>query len=258
MVYSGIYPVDNARYQDFKEALEKIELSDSSLVFEPETSQALGFGFRVGFLGLLHMEVIQERLEREYNLNLIATAPSVIYRVSLTNGEVIEIDNPAMLPEAQKVAKIEEPYVNIKINTPQEYIGDLMNLVQEKLGIYRDLVYVDNTRMELIYDMPLAEIIFDFFNKLKSISKGYASFEYDLIGYQESKLVKMDVLLNGEIVDALSMIVNTKFAYQRGKALTEKLKEIIPRQNFEIPVQAAIGNKVIARETIKAYRKDVT
>jgi len=258
MVYSGMYPIDNARYQDFKEALEKIELSDSALVYEPETSQALGFGFRVGFLGLLHMEVVQERLEREYNLNLIATAPSVIYRISLTNGDILEIDNPSLLPEPQKIAKIEEPYVNIKITTPQEYIGDLMNLVQDKLGIYKDLIYVDDTRMEIIYDMPLAEIIFDFFNRLKSISKGYGSFEYELIGYQESKLVKMDVLLNGEIVDALSMIVNTKFAYERGRALTKKLKEIIPRQNFEIPIQAAIGNKIIARETIKAYRKDVT
>jgi len=258
MVYSGMYPIDNARYQDFKEALEKIELSDSALIYEPETSQALGFGFRVGFLGLLHMEVVQERLEREYNLNLIATAPSVIYRISLTNGDILEIDNPSLLPEPQKISKIEEPYVNIKITTPQEYIGDLMNLVQDKLGIYKDLIYVDDTRMEIIYDMPLAEIIFDFFNRLKSISKGYASFEYELIGYHESKLVKMDVLLNGEIVDALSMIVNTKFAYERGRALTKKLKEIIPRQNFEIPIQAAIGNKVIARETIKAYRKDVT
>jgi len=258
MVYSGFYPVDNARYQDFKEALEKIELSDSALVYEPETSQALGFGFRVGFLGLLHMEVIQERLEREYKLDLIATAPSVNYQVHLTNGEVIAVDNPAAMPDPQKIVKILEPYVNIKITTPQAYIGDLMNLVQEKLGIYRDLIYVDETRMELVYDMPLAEIIFDFFNRLKSISKGYASFEYELIGYQESKLVKMDVLLNGEPVDALSMIVNSKFAYERGRVLTQKLKEIIPRQNFEIPVQATIGSKVIARETIKAYRKDVT
>ncbi|ATG97585.1 translation elongation factor 4 [Mesoplasma lactucae] len=258
MVYSGIYPVDNARYEDFKEALEKIELSDSALVYEPESSQALGFGFRVGFLGLLHMEVIQERLEREYNLNLIATTPSVIYRVTLTNGDVIEIDNPSLLPDPQKIKMIEEPYVNIKVTTPGEYVGDLMNLMQSKLGVYRDLVYVDDTRMELVYDMPLAEIIFDFFNKLKSISHGYASFEYEPIGYQESKLVKMDILLNGEMVDALSMIVNNQFAYERGRELTKKLKEIIPRQNFEIPVQASIGNKVIARETIKAYRKDVT
>jgi len=258
MVYSGIYPIDNAKYTDFKEALEKIELSDSSLIYEPETSQALGFGFRVGFLGLLHMEVVQERLEREYNLNLIATTPSVNYQITLTNNEVIEIDNPSLFPDVQKIKVIEEPYVNLKISTPQEYVGDLMNLVQGKLGIYKDLIYVDETRMELVYDMPLAEIIFDFFNKLKSISKGYASFEYELIGYQPSKLVKMDVLLNGEVVDALSMIVNSKFAYERGRELTKKLKEIIPRQNFEIPVQAAIGNKVIARETIKAYRKDVT
>ncbi|ATZ17572.1 GTP-binding protein LepA [Williamsoniiplasma luminosum] len=257
MVYCGIYPLDTNKYQDFKEALEKIELSDSSLVYEPETSQALGFGFRCGFLGLLHMEVIQERLEREYNLALIATAPSVIYKIHLTNGEMIEIDNPAKMPDPQKITKIEEPFVNVKIMTPKDYIGDLMNLCQNKLGIYKDLEYVDDNRMILIYDMPLAEIIFDFFNKLKSISKGYASFEYELIGYKESKLVKMDILLNGDMVDAFSMIVNSKFAYQRGAALTKKLKELIPRQNFEVPIQAAIGNKVLARETIKAYRKDV-
>ncbi|QVK03043.1 translation elongation factor 4 [Mycoplasma mycoides] len=258
MVYCGIYPIDTNKYQDFKEALEKIELSDSSLVYEPETSQALGFGFRCGFLGLLHMEVIQERLEREYNLELIATAPSVVYKVHLTNKQVIELDNPALLPEAQKIAKIEEPFVEIKIATPSEYIGDLMNLCQNKLGIYKNMEVIDNNRRILVYQMPLAEIIFDFFNKLKSISKGYASFEYELIGYKESKLVRMDIKLNGEMVDAFSMIVNQKFAYQRGSALTLKLKELIPRQNFEVPVQATIGNKVISRETIKAYRKDVT
>ncbi|AUF83761.1 elongation factor 4 [Mesoplasma syrphidae] len=257
MVYCGIYPVDTNKYQDFKEALEKIELSDSSLVYEPETSQALGFGFRCGFLGLLHMEVIQERLEREYNLNLIATAPSVIYKVFLTNGEDIVIDNPAKLPDPQKILRIEEPFVNVKITTPEEYIGDLMNLCQTKMGVYKDLEYIDNQRRVLVYDMPLAEIIFDFFNKLKSISRGYASFEYELIGYKESKLVKMDILLNGDMVDAFSMIVNTKFAYNRGSQLTKKLKELIPRQNFEVPIQAAIGNKIVARETIKAYRKDV-
>ncbi|ATZ18946.1 GTP-binding protein LepA [Williamsoniiplasma somnilux] len=257
MVYCGIYPMDTNKYQDFKEALEKIELSDSSLVYEPETSQALGFGFRCGFLGLLHMEVIQERLEREYNLALIATAPSVIYKVYLTDKTMIEIDNPAMMPDPQKVDHIEEPFVNVKIMTPKEYVGDLMNLCQQKLGVYKDLEYVDDQRMILIYDMPLAEIIFDFFNKLKSISKGYASFEYELIGYRESNLVKMDILLNGDMVDAFSMIVNKQFAYHRGAALTKKLKELIPRQNFEVPIQAAIGNKILARETIKAYRKDV-
>ncbi|AVN60481.1 elongation factor 4 [Mesoplasma entomophilum] len=258
MVYCGIYPIDTNQYQDFKDALEKMELSDSSLVYEPETSQALGFGFRVGFLGLLHMEVVQERLEREYNLNLIATAPSVIYKIHLTDGSMIEIDNPAKLPDPQKIKFMEEPFVNVKIMTPKESVGDLMSLCQNKLGTYKDLQVVDDNRMMLVYDMPLAEIIFDFFNKLKSISKGYASFEYEMIGYQESQLVKMDILLNGDMVDAFSMIVNKHFAYQRGAALTKKLKELIPRQNFEVPVQATIGNKVLARETIKAYRKDVT
>ncbi|ATZ18178.1 translation elongation factor 4 [Mesoplasma melaleucae] len=258
MVYCGIYPVDTNQYQDFKDALEKMELSDSSLVYESETSQALGFGFRVGFLGLLHMEVVQERLEREYNLNLIATAPSVIYRVHLTDQTMIEIDNPAKLPDPQKIKFIEEPFVNVKIMTPKDSVGNLMSLCQNKLGTYKDLQVVDDNRMMLVYDMPLAEIIFDFFNKLKSISKGYASFEYDMIGYQESQLVKMDILLNGDMVDAFSMIVNKHFAYQRGAALTKKLKELIPRQNFEVPVQATIRNKVLARETIKAYRKDVT
>lgn len=257
MVYCGIYPVDTNKYQDFKDALEKIELSDSSLIYEPETSQALGFGFRCGFLGLLHMEVIQERLEREYNLALIATAPSVIYRVHLTNDTMIEIDNPALLPDPQKVVSIEEPFVCVKIMTPVESVGDLMNLCQNKLGVYRDLEVVDEQRRILVYDMPLAEIIFDFFNKLKSISRGYASFEYELIGYRASKLVKMDILLNGDMVDAFSMIVNSQFAYARGAALTKKLKQLIPRQNFEVPIQAAIGNKILARETIKAYRKDV-
>lgn len=257
MVYSGFYPLDTTKYPDFKEALEKIELSDAALIYEPETSQALGFGFRVGFLGLLHMEVIQERLEREYKLELIATAPSVIYRITLTNGEVVEIDNPAKMPNPQNIAKIEEPFVLVRIMTPQEYVGDLMQLCQNKLGVYRDLEVIDDQRRVLVYEMPLAEIIFDFFNKLKSISKGYASFEYDLIGYRASNLVKLDVLLNGDLVDAFSMIVNKQFAYQRGQVLTKKLKSLLPRQNFEVPIQAAIGNKVIARETIKAYRKDV-
>lgn len=257
MVYSGFYPIDTNKYQDFKEALEKIELSDSSLVYEPESSQALGFGFRCGFLGLLHMEVIQERLEREYQLALIATAPSVVYHVYLTNKEMLAIDNPAKMPPPQNIDRIEEPFVNVRIMTPKDFVGDLMNLCQNKLGNYQNLEVVDDQRMVLIYEMPLSEIIFDFFNKLKSISKGYASFEYDFIGYQTSDLVKMDILLNGEMVDAFSMIVNKKFAYQRGASLTKKLKELIPRQNFEVPIQAAIGKKILARETIKAYRKDV-
>ncbi|AHI53550.1 GTP-binding protein LepA [Spiroplasma sabaudiense Ar-1343] len=256
-VYCGIYTVDNARYKDLKDALEKVNLSDAALVYEPESSQSLGFGFRCGFLGLLHMDVIQERLEREYDLTLIATAPSVIYKVFLTNKEMIEIDNPANLPDVQKIDHIEEPFVNVKIMTPEKFLGDLMELCQNKRGIYKNLEYIDDTRRTLTYDMPLNEIIFDFFNKLKSISKGYASFDYDLIGYQTSKLVKMDILLNGEVVDALSLIVHKDFAYARGKVLTEKLKEIIPRQNFEVPIQAAIGSKVISRETIKAMRKNV-
>lgn len=258
MVYSGFYPMDNNKYQDFKDALEKIELSDAALVYEPENSQALGHGFRIGFLGLLHLEVIQERLEREYNLELIATAPSVVYHVHLTNGTMVSIDNPAQLPPRQNIKKIEEPYVLVKIMTPKEYIGDLMNLAQNRLGVYQNLEVVDDKRQVLVYQLPLAEIIFDFFNKVKSISRGYASFEYDLIGYRESDLVKLDILLNGKAVDAFSMIVNHKFAYPRGAQLAHKLKELVPRQNFEIPIQAAIGGKIIARETIKAYRKDVT
>ncbi|AXK50843.1 translation elongation factor 4 [Spiroplasma alleghenense] len=256
-VYCGIYTVDNARYKDLKDALEKVNLSDAALVYEPESSQSLGFGFRCGFLGLLHMDVIQERLEREYDLTLIATAPSVIYHVYLTNGTKIEIDNPANLPDVQKISHIDEPFVNVKIMTPDRFLGDLMELCQNKRGVYKNLEYIDETRRTLTYDMPLNEIIFDFFNKLKSISKGYASFDYELIGYQTSKLVKMDILLNGEIVDALSLIVHKDFAYARGKVLTEKLKEIIPRQNFEVPIQAAIGSKIISRETIKAMRKNV-
>lgn len=258
MVYSGFYPLDNDKYQDFKDALEKIELSDSALVYEPESSQALGHGFRIGFLGLLHLEVIQERLQREHNLDLIATAPSVIYHVHLTNGELIKIDNPAQLPPRQNISKIEEPFVLVKIMTPEKYIGDLMSLSQSRLGIYRDMEVIDDKRRLLIYELPLAEVIFDFFNKVKSISRGYASFEYDVIGYRESDLVKLDILLNSKPIDAFSMIVNKQFAYPRGAQLTKKLKELLPRQNFEIPVQAAIGGKIIARETIKAYRKDVT
>ncbi len=257
MVYCGIYPIDTAKYKDLKDALEKISLSDASLVYEAESSQSLGFGFRCGFLGLLHMDVIQERLEREYDLTLIATAPSVVYKITQTDGNIIEIDNPAHLPDPQKISTIEEPYVKVSIMTPDQYLGDLMGLCQDKRGIYVDIDYIDDNRRTLFYEMPLNEIVFDFFNKLKSISKGYASFDYELIGYKVSKLVKMDILLNSEVVDALSTIVHKDFAYHRGKVLTEKLKEIIPRQNFEVPVQAAIGSKIIARETIKAMRKNV-
>ncbi len=257
MVYCGIYPIDTAKYKDLKDALEKISLSDASLVYEAESSQSLGFGFRCGFLGLLHMDVIQERLEREYDLTLIATAPSVVYKITQTDGNIIEIDNPAHLPDTQKISTIEEPYVKVSIMTPDQYLGDLMGLCQDKRGIYVDIDYIDDNRRTLFYEMPLNEIVFDFFNKLKSISKGYASFDYELIGYKVSKLVKMDILLNSEVVDALSTIVHKDFAYHRGKVLTEKLKEIIPRQNFEVPVQAAIGSKIIARETIKAMRKNV-
>ncbi|AGM25263.1 translation elongation factor 4 [Spiroplasma chrysopicola] len=257
MVYCGIYPIDSARYKDLKEALEKIQLSDASLVYEPETSQALGFGFRCGFLGLLHMDVIQERLEREYNLELIATAPSVIYNVYLTNQEMIKIDNPSELPEVQRIARIEEPYVKTTIMTPDNFIGALMELCQNKRGTYVNLEYIDDTRRILTYEMPLNEIVFDFFDRLKSISKGYASFDYEFLGYRPNKLVKMDILLNGDIIDALSTIVHRDFAFHRGKALCSKLKEIIPRQNFEVPIQAAINQKIIAREDIKAMRKNV-
>ncbi|GAA6238520.1 MAG: translation elongation factor 4 [Spiroplasma phoeniceum] len=257
MVFCGLYPIDSAKYKDLKEALEKIQLSDASLVYEPETSQALGFGFRCGFLGLLHMDVIQERLEREYNLELIATAPSVIYNVYLTNKEMISIDNPSELPAVQKIDRIEEPFVKATIMTPEQYIGSLMELCQNKRGTYANLEYIDDTRRILTYEMPLNEIVFDFFDRLKSISKGYASLDYDFIGYRPNKLVKMDILLNNEIIDALSIIVHRDFAYGRGKALCAKLKEIISRQNFEVPIQAAINHKVIAREDIKAMRKNV-
>ena len=257
MVYCGLYPVDNAKYNELREALEKMQLSDASLVFEAENSQALGFGFRCGFLGLLHMDVIQERLEREFNLNLIATAPSVIYHVYLTDGTMIELDNPAKMPDPQKIDHIEEPYVKTEIMTPNEYVGPLMELCQNKRGIYKSLDYIDDTRMSLVYEIPLSEIIFDFFDKLKSISKGYASFDYQFSSYMTSKLVKMDILLNGESIDALALIVHRDAAYSRGQAITVKLKELIPRQQFEVPVQAAIFGKVIARTNIKAMRKDV-
>lgn len=257
MVYCGLYPVDNARYSDLRDALEKISLSDSSLQFEPETSQALGFGFRCGFLGLLHMDVIQERLEREFNLELIATAPSVVYHAFLTDRTMQEVDNPAKLPSMQVLDHIEEPYVRASIMTPSDYIGSIMELCQNKRGEYIDIEYIDDTRVNVIYEIPLAEIVYDFFDKLKSCTKGYASFDYELCGYKESKLQKMDILLNGEAVDALSSIVHKDFAYNRGRIICEKLKEIIPKQLFEVPVQAAVGGKIIARTTIKAMRKNV-
>ena len=257
MVYCGLYPIDNVKYKDLREALEKIALSDSSLVYEPETSQALGFGFRCGFLGLLHMEIIQERLEREYNLDLITTAPSVIYKVNLTNGETVFIDNPTNYPDVANIASAEEPIVNAHIYTPSEYVGNIMELCQDRRGVYKDMKYIDETRVDLHYQLPLNEIVYDFFDALKSRTKGYASFDYEMMGYAKSKLVKLDILLNGEVVDALSFIVHEDKAYSRGRRLTEKLKENIPRQLFEIPVQAAIGGKIIARETIKAMRKDV-
>lgn len=257
MVYCGLYPVDSDDYPDLKEALEKLSLNDASLQFVPETSQALGFGFRCGFLGLLHMDVIQERLEREYNLDLILTAPSVIYHVYLTDGTLLKIDNPSKLPEASKINRIEEPYVIANIMTPKEYVGPIMELCQERRGIYKDLQYFDDTRMVLVYELPLAEIVYNFFDKLKSYTKGYASFDYELSDYHPSDLIKMDVLLNGQIVDALSSIVFRQHAYHRGVNTIRKIKTVIPRQQFEIPIQAAIGGKVIARVDVKAVRKDV-
>ncbi len=257
MVYCGLYPTDSNKYNDLRDALEKLSLNDSALNFEAETSQALGFGFRCGFLGLLHMDVIQERLEREYNLNLIATAPSVIYHAYLTDGSMIKVDNPAMLPPSQKIDKIEEPYVKASIMVPTEYVGPIMELCQAKRGIFQEMIYLDDTRNQLIYEIPLGEVVYDFFDKLKSSSKGYASLDYELIGYRPGNLVKMDILLNGETVDALSIIVFRDFAYRSGNAMTSKLKELIPRQQFEIPVQAAINGKIIARTNIKSLRKNV-
>ena len=257
MVYCGLYPVDNARYDDLKEALSKLKLNDAALQFEPETSQALGFGFRCGFLGLLHMDVVEERLEREYNLNLIATSPSVIYHVYKTDGTMEQIDNPAALPPAQNIDRIEEPFVRAEILVPKDYVGAMMDLCQKKRGEYVDMQVLDDVRMSLVYELPLSEIIFDFFDKMKSSTKGYASFDYSLSGYRATNLVKMDILLNGQVVDALSTIVYRDFAYNRGNAMTIKLKKIIPKQQFEIPVQAAIGGKIIARTNIKALRKNV-
>ena len=257
MVYCGLYPSDAAKYQDLHDALDKLQLNDASLQYEPETSQALGFGFRCGFLGLLHMDVIQERLEREYNLDLIATAPSVIYHVYLSDGTMLEIDNPAKMPDASRIKRIEEPYVRASIMVPDEYIGAVMELCQNKRGIYKDMQILDTGRNSIIYEMPLSQIIFDFFDRLKSCSKGYASLDYELIGYKEDGLLRMDILLNGEPVDALSIIVHRSDAYHRGSAITSRLKELLPRQQFEIPVQAAVGGKVIARTNIKALRKNV-
>ncbi|MCQ2426059.1 MAG: translation elongation factor 4 [Lachnospiraceae bacterium] len=257
MVFSGIYPADGARYGDLRDALEKLQLNDAALSYEPETSAALGFGFRCGFLGLLHMEIIEERLEREFNLDLITTAPSVIYRVTKRSGEVVYIDNPSNYPSPDEIEMAEEPFIKANIITPVEYVGSIMELCQDRRGVFSDMKYLDPTRTELHYELPLNEIVYDFFDALKSRSKGYASLDYELSGYQQSKLVKLDFLLNGEMVDALSFIVFEERAYARGRRIAEKLKDNIPRQLFEIPIQAAIGGKVIARETVKAMRKDV-
>jgi len=257
MVFCGIYPADGSKYGDLRDSLEKLQLNDASLMFEPETSKALGFGFRCGFLGLLHMEIIQERLEREYNLDLVTTAPSVVYRIRKTNGEVIELDNPTNMPDPSQIESMEEPIVEASIMTPTEYVGNIMELCQERRGVYLGMEYIESTRVILKYEMPLNEIIYDFFDALKSRSKGYASLDYELKGYKESNLVKLDIRLNNEVVDALSFIVHADKAYARGRRMAEKLKENIPRQMFEIPIQACIGNKIIARETVKAYRKDV-
>ena len=258
VVYTGFYPVDGKDYELLRDSLDKISLSDSSLVHDQETSKALGHGFRVGFLGLLHMEVIQERLEREFNVPLIATSPSVEFKVYKTNGDQMVIANPALFPDPTYIKKIEEPFIKATINVPEKYVGSVMELCQSKRGKYLDLQYLDQTRRSIVYELPLVEIIFDFFDRLKSITQGYATFDYELIGYQETKLVKVDILLNGEKVDAFSFIAHKDMAYQRSKILAEKLKDAIPRHNFEIPVQAAISGKIIARSTIKAYRKDVT
>ena len=257
MVYCGLYPVDNEAYPDLKDALERLSLNDASLEYEAETSQALGFGFRCGFLGMLHMEIIQERLEREYNLELITTAPSVIYEVHQTDGTVFNMDNPAQLPPIQKIEEIKEPYVEVSIMVPKEYVGGVMELAQEKRGEFKDMQYMGTDRVKILYEIPLAEIVYDFFDLLKTRTKGYASLDYEWIGNRTSKLVKLDVLVNGEPVDALSCIVHKDKAYHRGRALASKLKDLLPRQMFEVPIQAAIGNKVIARETVKAMRKNV-
>ncbi len=257
MVYCGLYPIDTSRYNDLREALEKLQLNDAALQFEPETSQALGFGFRCGFLGLLHMDVVQERLEREFNLELITTAPSVIYHVNKTDGTTVTVDNPADFPEPVTIQDVEEPFVKAQIMVPNDFVGAVMELSQRKRGEFITMDYLDDYRVNVVYNIPLSEIVFDFFDKLKSSTKGYASLDYEMSGYQKSKLVKMDILLNGEKVDALSFIVHRDFAYERGKAIVEKLKKLIPRQQFEVPIQAAIGQKIVARSDIKALRKNV-
>ncbi len=257
MVFCGLFPVESSKFPELREALEKLKLNDASLEFEPETSQALGFGFRCGFLGLLHMEIIEERIEREFNIELIATSPSVIYEVELTDHNIIMVDSPAKMPERQKIASVKEPYIRTNIFVPSDYIGSIMELCQNKRGNYVSMEYIDSTRVNIHYEIPLSEIVYDFFDKLKSYTKGYASFDYEVIGYKESNLVKMDILLNGEIVDALSLIVHKDFAYNRGKAIVENLRKLIPRQQFEIPIQAVIGTKAIARADIKAVRKNV-
>ena len=257
MVFCGIYPIEANKYDELKEALEKLQLNDASLTFEPETSQALGHGFRCGFLGLLHMDVIEERIEREFKIEIIATAPSVDYHVYLTNGTMVQVDNPSLLPDMTLIKRIEEPYVAATIMVPSEFVGPIMELCQQKRGTFTDMRYIDQTRVSLHYDIPLSEIVYDFFDRLKSTTKGYASFDYELAGYKESKLVKLDILLNGERVDALSIIVHKDFAYPKGRQLVQKLRKLIPRQMFEVPVQAAISNKIVARENIAALRKDV-
>ena len=257
MVFCGLYPLETSKYNDLREALDKLKLCDAALEFEPETSKALGFGFRCGFLGLLHMDIIEERIRREFNIDLIATSPSVIYEVTLTDHTVINIDSPIKLPDRGLIADIKEPYIRTNIFTPSEYIGPIMELCQDKRGTYVNMEYLDQTRVNIHYEIPLSEIVYDFFDKLKSVTKGYASFDYELIGYKTSDLVKMDILLNGEVVDALSIIVHKDFAYNRGRALVESLRKIIPRQQFEVPIQASIGSKVIARADVKAVRKNV-
>ena len=257
MVFCGIYPADGAHYTDLRDALEKLQLNDASLTFEPETSVALGFGFRCGFLGLLHMEIIQERLEREYNLDLVTTAPSVIYKITKTDGSVVMIDNPTNYPDPSVIAQAEEPITNAHIYAPSEYVGNIMELCQERRGVFKDMHYIEETRVDIHYELPLNEIIYDFFDALKSRTRGYASFDYELMGYQKSDMVKLDIMLNGEVVDALSFIIHAEKAYPRARKMAEKLKEKIPRQLFEVPIQACIGGKIIARETVKALRKDV-
>jgi GTP-binding protein LepA len=257
MVYSGIFPVEPNKFPALREALEKLKLNDASLTFEPENSEALGFGFRTGFLGLLHMDIIMTRLQREFDLDVIATSPSVIYEVELTNGEIIQIDSPTKMPDKVKIKEIKEPYIKTNIFVPSEYIGPIMELCQDKRGNYINMEYIDETRVDIHYEIPLSEIVYDFFDKLKSMTKGYASFDYELCGYKPSNLVKMDILINGEIVDALSIIVHKDFAYNRGKSIVENLRKIIPRQLFQVPIQASLGSKIIARENIAAMRKNV-